>query len=173
MMYYEMNAAAAEIPVGSAGVAVLPFGNGAERMLGNREAGFRVSGVNFNVHDWRHLLRATQEGIVFSFKYGIDIMEEMGMKVGVIHAGQANMFLSPVFRDTLAGVTGATIELFDTDGAAGAARGAGIGAGIYRDNREAFASLKRLAVVEPSGGEMYAEAYSRWKEELMKTIENN
>ena len=95
------------------------------------------------------------------------------MKVGVIHAGQANMFLSPVFRDTLAGVTGATIELFDTDGAAGAARGAGIGAGIYRDNCEAFASLKRLAVVEPSGGEMYAEAYSRWKEELMKTIENN
>ena len=173
MMYDEMNAAAAEIPVGSAGVAVLPFGNGAERMLGNREAGFRVSGVNFNVHDWRHLLRATQEGIVFSFKYGIDIMEEMGMKVGVIHAGQANMFLSPVFRDMLAGVTGATIELYDTDGAAGAARGAGIGAGIYRDNREAFASLKRLAVVEPSGGEMYAEAYSRWKEELMKTIENN
>ena len=78
------------------------------------------------------------------------------------------MFLSPIFRDTLAGVTGATIELFDTDGAAGAARGAGIGAGIYRDNNEAFASLKRLAVVEPSDCEAYGEAYSHWKEELKK-----
>ena len=95
-------------------------------------------------------------------------MEEMGMKIGVIHAGHANMFLSPVFRDTLAGVTGATIELFDTDGAAGAARGAGIGAGIYRDNNEAFSSLKRLAVVEPTDCEAYGEAYSHWKEELKK-----
>ena len=168
MMYDEMNASASEIPIGSDGVAVLPFGNGAERMLGNKEAGFRVSGINFNVHDWKHLLRATQEGIVFSFKYGIDIMEGMGMKVGVIHAGLANMFLSPIFRDTLAGVTGATIELFDTDGAAGAARGAGIGAGIYRDNKEAFASLKRLDVVEPSDCEAYVAAYERWKEELKK-----
>ena len=170
MMYDAMNAAAAEIPVGSDGVAVLPFGNGAERMLGNKEAGCRISGLNFNVHTWKHLVRAVQEGIVFSFKYGIDIMEGMGMKAGVIRAGYTNMFLSPIFRDTLAGVTGATIELFDTDGAAGAARGAGIGAGIYRDNEEAFASLKRLAVVEPSSGERYAEAYSRWKDELMKII---
>ena len=168
MMYDEMNDSASQIPIGCDGVTVLPFGNGAERMLGNKEAGFRVSGVNFNVHDWKHLLRATQEGIVFAFKYGIDIMEEMGMKIGVIHAGHANMFLSPIFRDTLAGVTGATIELFDTDGAAGAARGAGIGAGIYRDNNEAFSSLKRLAVVEPTDCEAYGEAYSHWKEELKK-----
>ena len=172
MMYDEMNAAAMEIPIGSDGVSVLPFGNGAERMLGNRETGCGISGLNFNIHTWKHLLRATQEGIVFSFKYGIDIMEQMGTRVGVIHAGKANMFLSPIFRDTLAGVTGATIELFDTDGAAGAARGAGIGAGIYRDNNEAFASLKRLAVVEPKDESKYSEAYSHWKSELMKTINN-
>ena len=171
IMYDEMNRMADEIPVGSEGVGVLPFGNGAERMLGNRETGCSLFGLNFNIHTWKHLVRAVQEGIVFSFKYGIDIMEEMGTRVGVIHAGLANMFLSPMFRDTLAGVTGATIELFDTDGAAGAARGAGMGAGIYRDNNEAFASLKRLAVVEPPEDRTpFTEAYSRWKDELLKTI---
>ena len=170
IMYDEMNRMASEIPVGSEGVGVLPFGNGAERMLGNRETGCELFGLNFNIHTWKHLVRAVQEGIVFSFKYGIDIMEEMGTRVGVIHAGLANMFLSPIFRDTLAGVTGATIELFNTDGAAGAARGAGMGAGIYKDNNEAFASLKRLAIVEPSDEALYSEAYARWKEELTKTI---
>lgn len=170
VMYDEMNRMAAEIPIGSEGVGVLPFGNGAERMLGNRETGCTMFGLNFNIHTWKHLVRAVQEGIVFSFKYGIDIMEGMGTRVGIIHAGLANMFLSPIFRETLAGVTGSTIELFDTDGAAGAARGAGIGAGIYKDNNEAFASLKRLAVVEPKDGQRYAEAYGLWKAELLKTI---
>ena len=167
MMYDEMNAAAEEVPVGSGGVGVYPFGNGAERMLGNKETGFGVFGLNFNVHTWKHLLRATQEGIVFSFKYGIDIMEEMGMKVGVIRAGRANMFLSPIFRDTLASVTGAVIELLDTDGAAGAAKGAGIGAGIYKDHNEAFSTLERLAVIEPAADPSpYLEAYSIWKDNL-------
>ena len=170
VMYDEMNRMAAEIPIGSEGVGVLPFGNGAERMLGNRETGCTMFGLNFNIHTWKHLVRAVQEGIVFSFKYGIDIMEGMGTRVGIIHAGLANMFLSPIFRETLAGVTGSTIELFDTDGAAGAARGAGIGAGIYKDNNEAFASLKRLAVVEPKDETRYAEAYGLWKTELLKTI---
>jgi xylulokinase len=171
MMYDEMNASAAEVPVGCEGVGVLPFGNGAERMLGNKELGFGVYGLNFNVHTWKHLLRATQEGIVFSFKYGIDIMEEMGMKVGVIRAGKANMFLSPIFRETLSEVTGAVIELLDTDGAAGAAKAAGIGAGIYKDRSEAFSSLGRLGVVEPSADRSrYLEAYSIWKNHLNNNI---
>ena len=172
IMYDEMNDAAQEIPVGSEGVTVLPFGNGAERMLGNQDAGCTISGVNFNIHNWKHLVRAVQEGIVFSFKYGIDIMEEMGMKVGVIRAGYTNMFLSPIFRDTLAGVTGAVIELLDTDGAAGAARGAGIGAGIYSGHDEAFASLSKLAVVEPSDMSRYADVYAVWKERLMNITNN-
>ncbi|MBR4756467.1 MAG: carbohydrate kinase [Bacteroidales bacterium] len=167
IMYDEMNDAASEVPVGSEGVSILPFGNGAERMLGNQDIGCSISGLNFNIHTWKHLVRAVQEGIVFSFKYGIDIMEEMGTKVSVIHAGLTNMFLSPIFKETLSGVTGATIELFDTDGAAGAARGAGMGARIYRDNTEAFASLTKLAVVEPPKDRTpYMEAYSDWKEKI-------
>ena len=166
--YSEMNELAASVPIGSEGVSILPFGNGAERMLQNKETGCVVHGVDFNRHSRNHLIRAAQEGIVFSFKYGIDIMEEMGMKVSKIHAGKANMFLSPLFRDTLAGVTGATIELYDTDGAAGAAKGAGIGAGIYKDHDEAFASLERLQVIEPCTTDVpaYQEAFSRWKEVL-------
>ena len=100
-------------------------------------------------------------------------MEQMGMNVKKIHAGNANMFLSPIFRNTLAGVTGATIELFDTDGSVGAAKGAGIGAGIYRDNKEAFASLERLEIIEPDAdnASKYAEAYSLWKTRLEKEIQ--
>ncbi len=164
--YNDMNELAAGVPIGSDGVCILPFGNGAERMLGNRDTGCSVHGVNFNRHDRRHLIRAAQEGIVFSFQYGIGIMEQMGLKINTIHAGNANMFLSGVFRDTLAGVTGATIELYDTDGAAGAARGAGIGAGIYKTATEAFSTLERLAVIEPCDEDQYKDAYERWKDYL-------
>ena len=163
MSYPQMNELASSAPVGSEGVCILPFGNGAERMLGNEDVGCSIHGMNFNMHGRQHLLRAAQEGIVFSFKYGIEVMEQMGMTVNRIHAGHANMFLSPVFRNTLAGVTGAVIELYDTDGSVGAAKGAGIGAGIYRDNREAFSTLERIEVIEPSGTEEYAQAYHRWK----------
>lgn len=163
--YAAMNDLAAQAPIGSAGVSILPFGNGAERMLENRETGCSVCGLNFNLHNKCHLVRAAQEGIVFSFKYGIDIMEQMGIPVQKIHAGHANMFLSPIFRDTLAGVTGATIELYDTDGSVGAAKGAGIGAGIYKDNNEAFATLDKLAIIEPDAAKQqeYLDAYARWK----------
>ena len=164
--YSEMNDLAAQAPIGSAGVSIMPFGNGAERMLGNKETGCSVHGVNFNVHGRQHLVRAAQEGIVFSFKYGIEIMEQMGMNVSRIHAGHANMFLSPVFRDTLAGVTGAVIELYDTDGSVGAAKGAGMGAGIYKDNNEAFATLEKLAVIEPARQNEYAQAYELWKSRM-------
>lgn len=166
LSYAEMNTLASSVPVGSDGVSILPFGNGAERMLGNADKGCSVHGLNFNIHNQAHLFRAAQEGIVFSFKYGIDIMEEMGMNVKKIHAGHANMFLSPVFRETLAGVTGAVIELYDTDGSVGAAKGAGIGAGIYKDNSEAFASLEKLEVIEPSSCDMYAQAYATWKSRM-------
>ena len=166
LSYPQMNELASTVPVGSDGVSVMPFGNGAERMLENRQAGCSVHGVNFNVHGKAHLLRAAQEGIVFSFKYGIEVMEQMGMNVNKIHAGHANMFLSPIFRETLAGVSGAVIELYDTDGSVGAAKGAGIGAGIYKDNNEAFASLEKLAVIEPSHTQEYCDAYELWKSRL-------
>lgn len=170
--YDEMNKLAAGVAIGSNGVSVLPFGNGAERMLENRETNCSLHGLNFNQHNKHHIIRAAQEGIVFSFKYGIEIMEEMGMVVKKIHAGHANMFLSPVFCETLAGVTGATIELYETDGSVGAAKGAGIGAGIYKDNKEAFATLEKLRVVEPdnSSREKYAEAYMRWKQYLNESL---
>lgn len=170
--YEDINALASQIPVGSEGVSILPFGNGAERMLSNADSSCRISGLNFNVHDRRHLLRAAQEGIVFSCKYGIEIMQEMGLPVRKIRAGKANMFLSDIFRDTLSSVTGATIELYDTDGSVGAARGAGIGAGIYSGPAEAFGSLKCLKVIEPDteSAARYMEAYENWKQTLKSTI---
>lgn len=168
--YAEMNDMASKVAIGSDGITVLPFGNGAERVLQNKEIGSQISGVSFNNHTQAHLFRAAQEGIVFSFQYGMEIMREMGIDANVIRAGEANMFLSPIFRETLAGVSGATIELYNTDGSVGAARGAAIGCGYYKDEKEAFASLKKLQTIEPDAAntEAYQEAYGAWKETLGK-----
>lgn len=165
MSYDDLNRLAAGSEIGARGISVIPFGNGAERILKNKEVNCSVHGVNFNVHNRADLIRAAQEGIVFSFRYGMEIMQEMGMDISVIRAGNANMFLSPLFRQTLAGVSGASIELYNTDGAAGAAKGAGIGAGIYASPEEAFASLEKIAVIEPEENKkhQYTEAYERWK----------
>ena len=163
--YDEMNDIASSVPIGADGLSILPFGNGAERVLENQAPGCSLHGLNFNLHHRGHMLRAAQEGIAFAFKYGIEVMEQMGMEVKRIHAGCANMFLSPLFRQTLANVTGATINLYDTDGSIGAARGAGIGAGIYKSHHEAFATLQRLGTIEPHPADIDAtmEAYERWK----------
>ena len=170
--YAEMNDLMAAVPIGSEGVSVIPFGNGAERVLENREIGASIHGVNFNKHGKAHLMRAAQEGIVFSFCYGMEIMREMGMDIQKIHAGRANMFLSDIFRQTLASTSGASIELLETDGSVGAAKGAGMGCGIYKNHDEAFASLKRLAVIDPDMArrEEYLAAYEQWKKALSKEV---
>lgn len=168
LSYSDMNKLAAQSPVGSKGISIIPFGNGAERILENKEVNCSIHGINFNIHDKGDILRAAQEGIVFSYEYGMEIMKDMGMSMNVIRAGYANMFLSPVFGQTLASVSGATIELYNTDGAAGAAKAAGMGAGYYASNKEAFASLEKLAVIEPEHGKRneYREAYQNWKKYL-------
>ncbi|MDR3129885.1 MAG: carbohydrate kinase [Tannerellaceae bacterium] len=170
--YSDLNLMATSVPIGSEGVTVFPFGNGAERMLQNKEINSSIRGINFNIHDRAHLARAAQEGVVFSFKYGMDIMNDMGIDIGVIRASNANMFLSPLFRNTLAGVTGAVIELYDTNGATGAAKGAGIGAGIYTSTKEAFSSLKCIGLVEPDGlkADAYCAAYEAWREQLTQML---
>ena len=169
LSYAEMNDLAAQAPIGADGVTISPFGNGAERVLENREVGCQIKGVNFNKHNRAHIVRAAQEGIVFSFCYGMEIMRQMGMDIKKIHAGKANMFLSPLFRDTLASTSVATIELLETDGSVGAAKGAGIGCGMYKDNVEAFSTLKKIAVIEPDNtkAQQYREAYEKWKAELV------
>jgi xylulokinase len=172
LSYKEMDEMAANIAIGSDGVSILPFGNGSERVLSNKNIGSQISGVNFNTHSKAHLFRAAQEGIVFSFNYGMEIMKEIGISASVIRAGKANMFLSPIFRDTLAGISGATIELYNTDGSVGAARGAGVGCGYYKSFTEAFGSLTKLASIEPDTTKkaQYEEAYGNWKQNLEKVI---
>lgn len=165
LSYSDMNELAAQSPIGAKGVSIIPFGNGAERVLENQDVNCSIHGINFNIHDKKDILRAAQEGIVFSYEYGMEIMREMGMNISTVKAGYANMFLSPVFSQTLASVSDVTIELYNTDGAAGAAKAAGIGIGIYSTPQEAFASLEKLAVIEPEKDKraQYREAYERWK----------
>ena len=173
LSYEEMNQRAEQAPVGSEGVMVFPFGNGAERTLGNAELGARIQGLEFNSHTSAHLLRAAQEGIVFALKYSFDIMQEMGLKISKVKAGKANMFLSPVFREAFANTTGASVELYNTDGSVGAARGAGIGAGIYGSTDEAFTGLQQIDMIEPKPELQsdYEAAYQHWLSVLQAQLD--
>jgi xylulokinase len=168
LSYNDMNDMAAKVAPGSDGLCILPFGNGAERMLGNKDSGARIEGLNFNTHTNAHMFRAAQEGIAFSFRYGLDILKETGIDPKVMRAGETNMFLSKVFRETLSSVTGTTIHLYNTDGSIGAARGAGIGCGFYKSEKEAFKGLAAVGVTEPdkSKSTEYEKAYIKWKELL-------
>lgn len=170
--YERMNQLAREVPVGAEGLFVLPFGNGAERTLENRNPGASFHNLNFNIHTREHLLRAGQEGIVFALGYGLQIMKDMGLGVERIKAGQANMFLSPLFSEAFANLSGAALELYNTDGSQGAARGAGIGAGIYASPKEAFSSLEKKQVIEPSPQltTQYREVYEQWLSLLKKEV---
>ncbi|HYC30045.1 MAG TPA: FGGY family carbohydrate kinase, partial [Chitinophagaceae bacterium] len=147
--YESLNAAAAHIPIGSDGLRMLPFGNGAERMLNNKEIGAHIHNLDLNLHTADHMVRAAQEGIAFAFRYGIDIMRENGMYPNIIRAGRANMFLSDVFTQSFVNATGVPVELYKTDGSAGAALGAGVGAGIYNEPSAAFSNKKPLKLIEP------------------------
>jgi len=169
--YDEMNLLAQKVSAGSEGLLVFPFGNGAERILQNKNPGASIKGLNFNIHNRNHFLRALQEGIVFSLIYGLEIMQKMGMEPKVIKAGYTNMFLSKVFRETFASLSGASIQLYDTDGAQGAARGAGLGIGLYNNTEEAFSNLRVLKMEEPEENFILREVYAEWKTQLSRIIE--
>lgn len=170
--YPQMNELAAEVEIGAGGLSFIPFGNGVERIMENKPIGAHMNGLNLLQHDRRHVLRAVQEGIVSSLKYGFDIMKAMGLNLNTVKAGKANMFLSPLFREAFVNMNNVSLELYDTDGSQGAARGAGIGVGIYSDAKDAFAGLERLSVFEPEKEKVaaYTEVYEQWNEALSRLV---
>ncbi|WP_201743871.1 xylulokinase [Hymenobacter busanensis] len=170
--YDEMNQLAAQAPIGAAGLQFFPFGNGAERILENQPTDAELRGLNFNIHDRRHVLRAAQEGIVFALVYGLNIMRAAGVQVHTVRAGNANMFLSPVFREAFVNCGNVALELYNTDAAQGAARGAGVGVGLYASPAEAFGGLERLLTLAPTPDlqPQYQAAYARWQQVLTTHI---
>lgn len=170
--YEQMNRLASGVAIGSDGLVILPFGNGAERILENRSISASIHGLDFNHHTQAHLFRAAQEGIVFALKYGFDVLQDMGLKTSVIRAGHANMFLSSVFREAFVNTIGAPLELYNTDGATGAAIGAGVGAGIFSSEEDAFKGLKTIKVETPDRemADAYQSAYDKWKSQLNQIL---
>jgi len=164
--YVKLNDLASKIEAGSDGVFVIPFANGAERMLGNRIIGAHVLNLDWNKHTTAHVYRAGQEAIAFAFRYGFDIMKKNGIKPSVIRAGKTNMFLSSVFKKAFANVTAVPLELYNCDGSVGAALGAGIGAGVYKTPAEAFTKLEIAERVEPLQESIYNDGYQKWKAHL-------
>ena len=170
LSYDNINTLAEEIKSGSDGLSVLPFGNGAERMLQNKIVGSHINNIDLNKHSKAHIFRAVQEGIAFAFRYGLDIMRENGLHPTIIRAGQANLFLSNVFVESFVNATGVAIELYENDGSVGAALGAGIGAGIYKSYAEAFTNFRPLTKVEPTKINLYNDLYKNWKEVLQQHL---
>jgi xylulokinase len=172
LTYPEMNDHALKIKAGSDGVSFIPFGNGAERMLGNREPGASIHGINFNIHTFSHIFRAVQEGIAFSFYYGMKKMGNAGVKIHTLKAGKANLFQSQIFTSTLATLTNSQILLYDTDGAAGAARGAALGAGYYKSSKDCFSNLMLIGKIEPEKNihELCIKAYHSWEKILLNQL---
>ena len=170
--YEDMNKLAAQTPVGSERLVVLPFGNGPERSLQNVDIGGHIRGLNFNRHNTGHLVRAAQEGIAFALNYGLKVMKEMGLNIETIRVGKANMFLSPVFREAFTNTTKAVVELYHTQGSQGAAIGAGLGAGIFNARDVAFFGLKKVETIEPQNDlvKQYSEAYDYWEDSLKTLI---
>jgi xylulokinase len=168
--YEEMNQLASSAPIGSGGLTFIPFGNGAERIMQNKQVGAHLLGLDLLKHDKKHMLRAAQEGIVSALTFGFRIMQDMGMDLKTVKAGKANMFLSPIFRKTFVHMNKIVLELYDTDGAQGAARGAGIGVGLFANESEAFDGLELLETIEPNEQffEPYEEVYLHWKNQLEK-----
>jgi xylulokinase len=168
--YGTMNAEAKKIKIGAEGLRVLPFGNGAERMLDNRLVGVHFQNIDLNLHSQAHLFRGVQEGIAFAFRYGFDIMRSNGMSPSVIRAGKANLFLSELFLEAFVNSTGVPVELYENDGSVGAALGSGIGAKTFSAPAEAFSNIKCLQVIEPTVTESYEPVYQEWLNLLNKQI---
>jgi len=170
--YEQLNEFASEVEIGSEGLLCHPFGNGAERVLRNKNVNGHFSGINFNIHDKRHLIRAAQEGIVFSFRYGLDVMKEIGLEFKVIKAGYSNLFQSKVFREAFVNTCNVNLEIYNTDGSQGAARGAGIGIGYFTSNEDAFKGLKVIEKLNPEKElvKKYDSVYNIWKSDLEQIL---
>jgi len=168
--YTTMNEMAASIPAGSDGLTILPFGNGAERIFNNKIIGAQILDLDLNKHSAAHIYRAAQEGIAFAFRFGLDIMRENKLQPSVIKAGQANLFLSPVFTHAFVNATGVPVALYNVEGSVGAALGAGIGAGIYKEIKNAFADTKPIQRIEPTETKLYDALYENWKSNLAKFL---
>ena len=168
--YTQINTRAANIKTGSEGLRILPFGNGAERMLKNNIIGAHINNIDLNLHTQAHIFRASQEGIAFAFRYGLDILRENGMNPTVIRAGKANLFLSELFTEAFVNATQVPVELYNCDGSVGAAIGAGIGARIYNSTKEAFKKMTAVSLVEPGDKDLYEAYYQDWLECLNKQM---
>ena len=171
--YENMNRKASKIPVGSDGVVVIPFGNGAERMLNNKNIGTHFSNLNLNSHSHGHMYRAALEGIAFSFVYGMEILKNDNAKIDVIRAGNDNLFRSEIFSNTVATLIGHEIEIYNTTGAVGAARAVGLIDGDFEKFGATITKNDHVMTFMPlKNKEPYEKAYQSWLKELNSILNN-
>ncbi|MBL3655408.1 xylulokinase [Fulvivirga sediminis] len=171
--YDQMEEMINTVPVGADDLRVIPFGNGAERMLENHFIGAQINNVQFNIHGKAHMYRAALEGVAFAFVYGVEILKEMGIETHVIKVGNDNLFRSKVFSTTVATLTGCTIEVIETTGAVGAARGSGLATGRYAALDDIYGKAEKVNTYQMSDDvAAYKQAYNTWKKDLENLLKN-
>ena len=168
--YADMESMASSVTIGSEGLRILPFGNGAERMLSNATIGAQINNLQFNRHKQAHFYRAGLEGIAFSFVYGIQVLKDMGFDINSMRVGNDNLFQSNVFSETIANLVGCEITVVETTGAAGAAKAAGLRTGFYTTLKEAIGTSGEIMTYSPKPSEAHEQAYQIWKSDLERLI---
>ncbi|MEL6654165.1 MAG: FGGY family carbohydrate kinase, partial [Bacteroidota bacterium] len=170
--YAEMERMASSVPIGSEGLVVLPFGNGAERILRNKDINSQIINLQFQRHKRAHMFRAALEGVAFAFAHGVNILKDLGLGVDVMRVGNDNMFQSEIFANTIASLLDCEIEVVDTNGAIGAARAAGVATGYYDSLQEALASIHTQKIFEPQANKSaYEAAFHHWESWLRQYIQ--
>ncbi len=169
--YEEIEKLAASVPINSEGLRIIPFGNGAERVLGNKDLGSQVINLQLNRHGPAHLYRAALEGIAYSFVYGMEVLQEMGLNLNIIKVGNDNLFQSQVFSATISEILQCEIQMVETTGALGAAFASGIAIQQYRDMDQALGDNPVLHTFAPEGEEAHRQGYEIWKNDLQRLMD--
>ena len=169
--YDEMNEMSNIPPVGSSNLIYLPFGNGSERMLNNKNIGSKLINFDQNVHEDSFVIRSTLEGIAFAFVYGMQILIKDGVKPVNIRAGNDNLFRSNVFGETIATLLNLNIEIYETTGAIGASRAVDLHLGDFDKFGNNIIENDFLKNYYPQKNKFdYLNAYNLWLKELKLTL---
>lgn len=167
--YERMEVMASDVNVGSDGIVMLPFGNGVERLFDNRPVGAHMLNIDFNRHNAGHVVRAGLEGVACAFNYGAKLMGKLGTDTSTIRVGNDNLFQSSIFAQTVASLTGSTIDVLETSGADGAAKAARYGAGICNELDDLFRP-EPVKTYHPKADERYEQMYKQWNDQLNQLL---
>jgi xylulokinase len=165
--YDTITKMAGEIKPGSEGLVYLPYLSGERTPHMNPHAKGMFYGLALG-HDNRHMVRAVMEGVVFSLKDSLCLLEELGITGGRIIASGGGA-LDDVWLQIQADILEKEVYTNQVGEQAclGACILAGIGAGIFKNGADAcnhMVALKdKIYRPDKEAGEIYRKNYDIYK----------